>query len=202
MTDDPNIGGDPPAENPAPPPVDEKTSIDSLPPDIQAYIRDLRQEAKANREKLEAQQRKQTQEAEAAHRKEAEEQGRYQDIIAELEPKAQRAAELEQKIAAYFSERKEQLLKSVPEDRHDLIPPGALEDQVAWIEKAMERGLFGENKRIAPKTDAGATGDRRESFKLTAEELEYARTFDLTPEEYAKFKNAPQAGIPNLPKNP
>lgn len=135
---------------------------------------------------------------EQAQQKRLAEQGNFQELaqqraaeVETLKPIAQRAAELEKMFRAGNESR----IKEIPDSKQNLVKP--LMD-VLPPEKLHEYlnanpDLF--VKTPAPNYDAGAgagVGGGSGTAKLTAEEVETAKKFGLTPEEYAKAK----AGLP------
>lgn len=78
------------------------------------------------------------------------EQQKWQELVNELRPTAERAKKLEGVISELLKAK----LDGVPEDKRVLVPDGAPEDQLAWLAKAEAAGLFG--KVAAPDTHAAA----------------------------------------------
>ena len=122
-------------------------------------------------------------EDEARKRTELEEQGKFQDIIKDLEPKAERAARLEDVVKVNLDRE----MASIPEQFRGLIPDGDVATRLEWVLGAKESGLFGAPK--APPTDAGVQGDSPKSAKLSAEEVEFAHKMGLGTTEYAAMKD-------------
>lgn len=121
---------------------------------------------------------------EAEKRKREIEDGKFKEVIAELEPKAARADELEKALRQYLDTE----IAEIPETMRDLIPSGDIVVQLAWIRQAKTRGLF--NPQRAPETDAGARGDvPPKAVKLTALQDEMRRKTGLTIEQYVKHLN-------------
>lgn len=115
----------------------QKTPIAALPPDIQDYIKTLREEAKAlNKEKeAEAQAKRQAEEARLK------EQGEYKTLaekhearVRELEPLAQSYTQL----ATLVSGQIEAQIKDWPEEVRAFDPgkDAPIEQRLAWIEKS------------------------------------------------------------------
>jgi hypothetical protein len=93
---------------------------------------------------------KAAQEAEAKRLHDLADQQKYQELVAELQPQAERAGRLEGVIKALLDAK----LAAIPEDKRDLLPDGAPEDQLAWLAKAEAKGLF--SRVPAPDTHADA----------------------------------------------
>lgn len=169
--------------NPTPttPPSDEtqNTGNNGQPPASIPYERfkAVNDERKAFKDRLDAleqaeQQRKQ---------KEALAKGEHEKVIADLEPKAKRADDLEKALKSYLDAE----LKDVPENYRKFVPQGDVTAQLDWIKQAKAEGLFA--RTPAPNTDAGAVGDQRRSVKLTDAQREMARKFNMTDEQYLKY---------------
>lgn len=108
-------------------------------------------------------------------------QGKHEEIINELKPKAALVDEYE----ALLRDMLEVELEEVPADKRKFVPPGDVRTQLAWLKDAKKGGLFA--RTPAPNTDAGAVGDSRKNVKLTPEQQKYARAANMTDEEYAKY---------------
>jgi len=127
--------------------------------------------------------------AEAARqRQKAEDEGRYQDVIAALEPKANRADALEKLITEMVAAE----VESVPEKFKGLIPNLEPAEKLAWIRNAQRSGLFGGSLPAAPNLDAGGGGDRPDTAKLSAEETKAAAKMGIKPEDYHRYKSKGQ----------
>lgn len=140
-------------------------------------------------EKRLAAQEKAGQEAETKRLKEAQDyKALYEKAaadLAETKPKAE-------KLEAYETTLKETLaaaIEEIPTDRRGLIPDElSVEAQLRWISR--NRALLSK----APPMDIGAGkkgGGAVKSVELTPEELEVARNFGMTAEQYAKYKDQP-----------
>lgn len=125
---------------------------------------------------------------EEAERKRAEEEalkrGEFETVINDLRPQAERATHLEEALRGYL----EAELADVPQHMRDLVPQGDITSQLAWIKQAKAKGMFA--RQPAPNTDAGATGDPKQSLKLSDAEQAMARKLGLTAEQYAKSKQS------------
>lgn len=95
-------------------------------------------------------------EAVDAQRLEAERlaKGEHEQIIADLKPKAERAAALEASLQTYLDAE----IADIPDDKRDLIPDGDVTEKLRWVKNAKAKGVFGVPR--APQTDAGTTGDK------------------------------------------
>jgi hypothetical protein len=120
---------------------------------------------------------------ETRKRAELEAQGKLQEIIADLEPQAKRAAELEKVVQANLDRE----MDSIPESFRGLIPEGDAATRLQWVLNAKAGGLFAAPK--APPTDAGVLGDSPKSAKLSADEADIATRMGITPAEYAAMKD-------------
>jgi hypothetical protein len=160
--------------------------MEDLPPSTQAYIRQLRDEAKQTRLEKEA--------AEKA-RKEAEqqqlvEQGNWKKLaedraaeLAKLTPYQQKAEELEKII----NDNNTQMINQIPEaDRAEVLPPLPPAALNAWLVKNLKRLT----RKTAPETDAGAgmggSGDK--NAVLTDDEKAMARAMNITEKAFAEQK--------------
>ncbi len=175
-----------------------KTPLESLPADIQAYIKELRDEAKNYREsKTTLQQQLDT--TKAAQQAELAKQGNFETLarqheaeVARLKPVEQRAAALEQVIRTSNEAR----IKGIPDNKKNLVQP--LVD-VLPPEKLQEYlnanpDLF--VKEPAANYDAGAgagSGGNPNAIKLDADEVAMAKRMGVTPEDYMKVKARKQS---------
>ena len=115
------------------------------------------------------------------NRKKAEEEGRYQDIIADLQPEAERAKQLQAELEAYQQRDQAELeaeLNALDDDLKELLPEGSASSQLAWLRSAKRKGLF--DKPKPPATDAGAEGDPKQPDK------------DLPPQQQRLYELAKQ----------
>lgn len=132
---------------------------------------------KALQDKLDAIERQQQEAAQA----DALKKGEFEKVIADLEPKAKRAGELEATLKTYLDKE----IEGIPEAMRDLIPAGDVTAQLTWIIQAKAKNLF--NRTPAPGTDAGETGDRKPpALKLTPLQEQMAQMAGMTAEQYAK----------------
>jgi chromosome segregation ATPase len=115
----------------------QKTPIDALPPDVQEYIRLLRNEAKTTREQLEAETRAKQQAEEERLKK----RGEYEELakkheqrVKELEPLAQQLTTLANLVKGQIDAQ----IKDWPEaiKTFDPGPDADVIARLAWMEKA------------------------------------------------------------------
>ena len=102
--------------------------------------------------------------------------------LTEAQGKAAKVAEYEKTLESLL----EKQVGEIPEEKRALIPTyGTTQQRLEWI--AANRAIL-----TAPKPfDIGAGrqgGAEGKKIELTAEELEVARKFGMTPEDYAKYK--------------
>lgn len=93
-------------------------------------------------------------------RKKLEEEGKHQEIIAALQPEAERAKQLEAQLLEYQKRDQAELdaeLDALDADIAELLPSGTASEQLSWLRKAKRKGVF--DKPAPRQTDAGATGD-------------------------------------------
>jgi chromosome segregation ATPase len=133
----------------------QRTPLDALPPDVQEYIRLLRDEAKTNREKLEAETRAKQQAEEERLKK----QGEYQKLAEKHE---QRVKELEP-IAQEYNDLAEQMkvfIDTQTKDWPDLIkdydpgPDAPVKARMAWMNKSRQHA-----ETLAAQTRGKAPGN-------------------------------------------
>ena len=145
----PLAGGDP-ASLPAPTkPTAQPEDVASLPSWAQTLVADLRKENAGHRTAKTAAERA----AHAAQEQAAKEQGQWQKLAEQYEPKAKRADALE----TYITDALAVELKAVPERLQAVIPQ--FDDPLQtlqWVQKAKLAGVFAPPP--APQTDAGARG--------------------------------------------
>jgi hypothetical protein len=149
----------------------------SIPYDRFQQVNEAKKAAEKRLAELEAAEKKRLDDELAAN-------GEYQKLIDDLKPKATRADELEKTVKLLLDAE----IEKIPTAMRDLIPPGTVDFQLAWIAQANTKGLF--NRTPAPQTDAGATGDKKPAgVKLTPAQQKYARSAGMSDEEYAKHMN-------------
>lgn len=170
-----------------------KTPIESLPIDVQAYIKELREEAKNNRESKTTLQQ-QLDAAKTAQQAQLAEQGQFKTLaeqhaveVARLKAFEGRTTELEQIIRASNDER----IKSIPDNKKALVQPliDILAPDTLQVYLNANPSLF--VKEPAPDYNAGAGangGGGNGAPKLTVDEQEAAKRMGITAEEYAKAK--------------
>lgn len=192
MPDDPKTGADAPnpqTPNPASttPASGDAWKMDDLPPTAQAYIKELRDEAKKTRLEKEA--------ADKA-RKEAEqtalaEQGNWRKLaedraaeLAKLMPYQEQASNL----LKIISDNNAQMIAQIPEDMRDIVPPLAADALNAWLVKNLPRLA----RKQAPNIDAGAGSGGSGAKPIVATQQQQAMAgmakefgFDITPEALA-----------------
>jgi hypothetical protein len=170
-----------------------KTPIESLPPDVQDYIKELRGEAKAAREER-ASIKQQLDSLNAGRQTELQKQGQWETIAKEKEAEAARLKAFEERatnLEKMFRASNEERIKTIPDNKKNLVLP--LVD-VMPPEKLQEYlnanpDLF--VKQPAPDYDAGAGAGGSgggHAVKLTPEELAMAKRIGVTPEEFMKAK--------------
>lgn len=145
----PPTGNDPASLPAAVKPTPQPEDVAALPAWAQALVTDLRKENASHRTAKTAAERQAQQAVEQA----AKEQGQWQKLAEQYEPKAKRAEALE----AYFTETLAAELKAVPERLKALIP--TFDDPLKtlqWVQTAKQAGVFAPPP--APLTDAGAGG--------------------------------------------
>ncbi len=135
--------GDPPGQTPpqtppgqTPPPA-QRTSLDALPPDIQDYIKTLREESKTLRKQVADEAQKKQQEEEARLK----EQGQFKQLaeqhearVKELEPVAARF----EKLSEIVNEQIKGEIKEWPAElkTFDPGPSAPVESRMEWVQKS------------------------------------------------------------------
>jgi len=163
------------------------------PEQTQAYIKQLREEAKANREAAEAATKAlQTIQAqqEEQEREWLREQGDFKALAERQGTELNQAkAELATNSAykAAFQAALDARIKAIPESMRSLVPEGM--DPIAlstWLDK--NAPLL--SARSAPNLDPGAQSNigGNPAIEVDPVELETARKFGYTPEQYRKIK--------------
>lgn len=172
-----------------------KTPLESLPPDVQDYIKELRGEAKTARENRQSLQAE-IDAMKTANQKTLAEQGNFKALheqsaaeVARLKLVEERAAALDKVIRSSNEER----IKAIPDSKKalvqpliDVLPPEKLQEYLN-----VNPSLF--TKEPAPDYDAGrgSGGSGGASTpKLTAEEQEIVAKSGMKPEDYLKAKAA------------
>jgi chromosome segregation ATPase len=169
--------GDPPGQTPPPQSQtqsgqlptqqQQKTPLDALPPDVQEYIRLLRDEAKTNREKLEAETRAKQQAEDDKLKK----RGEYEELAKKHEQRVKELEPLAQQLATLASLVKGQIdaqVKDWPEaiKTFDPGPDADVIARLAWMEKArphvaplvaQQRGLAPGNSPNPPPANQGTS---------------------------------------------
>lgn len=200
MTDNTNQAQTGEPEKPQEQPNNGKTAIDSLPPDIQSMIHELREENKARRTAQAAADRA----TQAAEEKRLADNAEWQKLaetrqkrLDELEPIAAQHGTIEAAFNASLDNR----LKLIPDDiRKELVDPvrkGMNPVEFSdWLDKNGPRL----QARQAPPLDGGAGGARitGASVTLTADQAEMARLSGMSSEEYASYlaRSKSQGEIP------
>ena len=168
---------------PDPPPAAEPQTPDSG-GDEHMIPKSVLDKEKTKRRELETKLKAIEDEKTERERKEALARGEHEEIIAELQPKAEKADRYEQQV----QERVATKIESLPEDKRALVPkfPDPM-DTWDWLQTAEAAGIFAPPK--PPDTNAGAIGDKTTPISLTDNERDMARQFGLTDEEYARGKD-------------
>jgi F0F1-type ATP synthase membrane subunit b/b' len=155
MTDEPTQDN---VQPPEPPPSDgtqKSEPVKSIPYDRFKQVNDQKNELAKRLEALEqAEQERQRAKLEA--------EGKYQEIIDNLKPEAERAKTLEEQLKQYHQRDQTELdaeLDLLDETMKSLVPQGDPSMQLAWVRNARRAGLF--DKAKPPVTESGATGDRK-----------------------------------------
>lgn len=169
-------------------PESSKTDLNALPPDVQEYIKQLRDENKKWRldkqAEADARKRQETEALEASQEwKQAAEA--YKQQLADLAPKAQRVDETDQFLKNMVERRVESLLphyrKLVPDYDDPRRTLQWLEDNASAL-----------NLPKPANIDAGQRGDsggmNPQVARLSAEELALAAAAKMTPEQFATYK--------------
>ena len=165
-----------------------KTPLDTLPPDVQSYIDELRRENAKHRTAARTAEKA----ARDAEEKRMAEQQEWKTLA---EARAARLAELEQiqaqaeEIQATFTASMEHRLKQVPSDvlKNTVEPIRAAMSPVQfskWLDANME--LLSTKK--APNLDAGSVSNSGTTTRLTPAELQMAQNMGISPDAYAKRK--------------
>lgn len=203
MADENKQGQTPDNEGQQNQPVEQgngKTPISQLPPDIQTYIEELRQEnAKWRKESKKA-----LDDARKADEDRLTQQQEWQKLA---EQRAARLAELEsvaakaETIEAAFNAGIDARLKQIPDEvRKRTVDPIRKALSPLEFNQWLDANIDLLSVRKAPDLDAGA-GNRngKRTTALTAEQLEMAKALKLTPEQYAKRLEEAQSmkGQPN-----
>ena len=103
--------------------------------------------------------------------------------LAEAERKAQKAELYETEMKSWV----EMTITNIPEEYKSFVPDGTVEQQFGWLKKNYEKIM----KPSAPDIGAGkrgAGGSPQDKLNLSDDELLMARKFNMTPEDYAKYK--------------
>jgi hypothetical protein len=145
-------------------PTQDAEDVNALPQWAQKAISELRKEAASHRKaKTEAERAAQAQQETAAK-----EQGKWQELAQQWEPKAKRADALEKFITDMVTAE----LEDVPERVKPIIP--AFDDPLKtleWIQNAKAAGILA--KPLPPNTDAAnGAGDRTANNAVSAKQKE------------------------------
>jgi type IV secretory pathway VirB10-like protein len=180
MPDQPNI---PPAEQVSTPPAPPATQGEHMIP--KSRLDEVLALNKTFADRLAALEQERKDEVE----KRLAEQNQWKELaekrgaeLTEAQGKAAKVAEYEKTLESLL----EKQVGEIPEEKRALIPTyGTTQQRLEWI--AANRAIL-----TAPKPfDIGAGkqgGAEGKKIELTAEELEVARKFGMTPEDYAKYK--------------
>lgn len=170
---------------------DGQVDLSTLPEAVQAYIRELREEAKTYRlERKDAVERARALEEATRQQQQAAlaEQGRFKELaeqraaeVAKLQPYQERAQTLE----AMLRESNQRRMEQVPEDMRPLIPDDYAPEKLAgWLDANIS--LL--TKPTPPSLDGGAGGAGGTRIELSEQEREIARRLGMSDEDYAKNK--------------
>ena len=118
------------------------------------------------------------------------EQGKYKELAEERAQKLAKAQAKADQVEVYqevLSKHLQAQIEIIPEDKRSLIPDTLpVDEQLAWI--ARNRALL--TKLAPPDVGAGRRGgSQEESVELTPEEMQIAKDYGMTAEEYAKYKD-------------
>jgi hypothetical protein len=173
------------SKNSKAPSDDGKVDLSTLPPVVQEYIKELRQESAARRKELESFRS----EASQREQQRLKEEGRWKELAeklqaekAQLLPYEERAQTLEKKIRGSNEAR----ITRVPEEMRTLIPTDYPPERLSeWLDANWERLSI----KPAPDLDAGAGGGSGgKHVTLTDDERQLARKMGLTEEQYIASK--------------
>lgn len=155
---------------PAPVPYDRFKSVNEQRAELEAKLKKYEEaEAKRKQEELEA-------------------QGKWQEIVNDLKPKAAQVDAYKATLEKYLAGE----LEAIPEEYRDLVPTGDVTASLEWIANAKAKGLF--SRQPAPNMDAGARGDARDTVELTPGELAMARRMGIDPKKMIETKKREQRG--------
>lgn len=101
---------------------------------METALAEANKESKERKEKL----RELTQKEQDAESKRLQEEGKFKELVQNLEPKAKRADELEKVIKEYYDSE----VADIPEEKRTLIPQGSVETQLSWLKIAKAQGIF------------------------------------------------------------
>ena len=130
---------------------------------------------------------KAAQDAETRRLKESE---NYKELYEAAETKIASLTPQAEKLGAYEKTLKETLdaqIAAIPEDKRSLIPEELpIDAQLKWISR--NRELLSKSQPMSVGAGIRGGGESGRRADLSIEELEMARAFGMTPEEYAKNK--------------
>lgn len=160
------------------------------PEETQARIKQLNEEAKAHRLRAEAAEAKlaeQSKAAQAAEEKRLAEQGEFKKLyeaanadLNKVKSEAAKATEYEAVLTELLNKR----MAEIPEGSRSLVPEGYTPLQKL---KYIEQNAALLTSRQAPNLNPGAGGTSNgKAVVLTAEQIQTAKQFNMTPEQYAK----------------
>lgn len=180
-------GPDAPTPPPATPagktPAGDDWKMEDLPASTQAYIKELRDEAKRTRLEKEAADNARK----LAEQQQLVEQGNWKKLaedraaeLAKLQPYQEQASNLLKIISANNA----QMIQQIPEHMRGIVPPLSEDALNAWLVKNLP--LL--QRKPAPDLNAGEGSGGSGQQPLTEEEKQMAARFGLTPEKFAAQK--------------
>lgn len=173
-----------------------KTPIDSLPADIQEYIRQLRKEAESAKDKAKAEKERLQQEASNAEKTRLAEQQEWQKLAerlqAEQEALKPKLSEAETYRAAVDSTVKARIA-ALPAQFRNLVPDF---DNPLKTMQWLDANASILQTPAAPQLDAGAQGDASKALpRLTPEEQQLASMAGMTAQQFAEYRARSQAQV-------
>lgn len=172
-----------PVQNPAPPATQGAQSEHMIP---KSRLDEVLESNRKLAERLEAVEKERAEQLE----KQLQEQGKYKELaeqraqeVANLQPKAKLVDEYEETLKSVLAAE----VATLPEEYQDVVPEGlSTKSKIDWLAKNKSKFMkaepfdIGAGKRGVQKSD--------KSEQLTAEELEYCKSFGVSPEDYIKSK--------------
>lgn len=146
---------------------------------LESALKDTTKESIDRKEKIRAIEK----EKQAAEEARLKDEGKYKELVATYEPKAQRADALEAALKGYYDLE----VADVPEDKRTLIPAMPIESQLTWLKNAKAQGVFGAPKTPPPPADAGKKGDTSNPDFLSWAPTD-SRLTTLSKDDYSRWK--------------